>query len=859
MASTLQVPLSRAGIATAPQPRVNPNDAAATVARGGQAAARGLGQIGDTLAGAGAAGTREAHEEHERLANLQRQANVTRLTGDLTQALTQRLEDAKTQATDGAPGFTQNYGTIVREESTRLLDSIQDEETKAVATVAFQDVANTMGGAAAKFEWTERQRYMIDTLDVQSRTLSNAVYSNPDLLDSFLDQGMRRIASMPLPPDLAREATTTLHQSIAGAYALHELDRDPARLLADLGGPRNAGPRSAAPGTADDVWQRMLQAESGGRQLRDDGTPVTSPAGAIGIAQVMPATAPEAAALAGLEWDETRYRTDPTYNAALGRAYFDKQVETFGDLRLAAAAYNAGPGRVREHIRNGRPLPAETRAYVSKVFGGAPQESAPPDLSQHPVYRHLTPNQFSSFLTQAESRVRDRGADLRATLKRRYENEIASVLMGVPVTEAGKTKDEEFYAVYAPEVAAEKIEQRDDYYRLGAMISDLVTMTPAEMMAAHDAFVVQAGDDVEHQATLLDRFDQALARVMKLREDPALFAQQQSEAVQQAWAAVDQAQGADQWEAIAQAAALSVQWQEDHGFTEGERRALPADVAQRWWDSHQTADERARFVEVLAGTLDDRAFAATIEHLGGKTAIPEMRQVAMLMDQPRIARSVLRGHAALASGVKLAPPTGGTDWTEAMASKLGAAGLMLGDIIPGRAGHTRADVEGAILGRYADLMAMKGTPGGEYNEATLNQAVLDVTGGVLKGTPMGTFGANGRQIFAPIPGMTQDQMDDVMDGLTDADLAGARDLAGRHLTAAQFRKWGELVDAGDGQYAIMFNGDLYNGGLVLGADGQPFILDLRARAEAVMGPQAASAGAIPPTPPGGRFPTGRTL
>ncbi len=75
----------------------------------------------------------------------------------------------------------------------------------------------------------------------------------------------------------------------------------------------------------------MWAQESGQRQFNPDGTPVTSPAGALGFAQVMPGTGPEAAKLAGLPWDEERLKTDEGYNRALGNAYYDQQLKTFGD------------------------------------------------------------------------------------------------------------------------------------------------------------------------------------------------------------------------------------------------------------------------------------------------------------------------------------------------------------------------------------------------------------------------------------------------------------------------------------------------------------------------------------------------
>lgn len=133
---------------------------------------------------------------------------------------------------------------------------------------------------------------------------------------------------------------------------------------------------------ADRAFNIVLAAESGGRQADENGQPLTSPKGAVGIAQVMPDTGPEAARLAGLPWDENRLRTDAQYNRALGAAYFQQQVRTFGgDLAKAFAAYNAGPGAVRQAVEDdttasklpdydGRGwlghLPKETQDYVAQ-------------------------------------------------------------------------------------------------------------------------------------------------------------------------------------------------------------------------------------------------------------------------------------------------------------------------------------------------------------------------------------------------------------------------------------------------------------------------------------------------------------
>ena len=80
----------------------------------------------------------------------------------------------------------------------------------------------------------------------------------------------------------------------------------------------------------------------------------TSPAGAIGLTQLMPATA------AGLGVDPW----DPQENLLGGASYLSSQIERFGSVELGLAAYNAGPGRVDD----AGGVPPETADYVARVL-----------------------------------------------------------------------------------------------------------------------------------------------------------------------------------------------------------------------------------------------------------------------------------------------------------------------------------------------------------------------------------------------------------------------------------------------------------------------------------------------------------
>lgn len=116
-------------------------------------------------------------------------------------------------------------------------------------------------------------------------------------------------------------------------------------------------------GIPADWIERVIQAESGGRTMLG-GRPITSPAGAMGPMQVMPATWRAVRRLLGLDNDPY----DARDNILAGTFYLRWLYDRFGYPGLFAA-YNAGPGRYADCLRTGRALPDETRAYLIKVAG----------------------------------------------------------------------------------------------------------------------------------------------------------------------------------------------------------------------------------------------------------------------------------------------------------------------------------------------------------------------------------------------------------------------------------------------------------------------------------------------------------
>jgi len=104
-------------------------------------------------------------------------------------------------------------------------------------------------------------------------------------------------------------------------------------------------------GVPEDLFLRLIQQESGWNPQ------AVSHKGAIGLAQLMPATARDL----GVD------PHDPQANLDGGARYLRMQYDAFGTWRLALAAYNAGPAAVARH--GGVPPFVETQGYVVAVWG----------------------------------------------------------------------------------------------------------------------------------------------------------------------------------------------------------------------------------------------------------------------------------------------------------------------------------------------------------------------------------------------------------------------------------------------------------------------------------------------------------
>jgi len=136
--------------------------------------------------------------------------------------------------------------------------------------------------------------------------------------------------------------------------------------------PSKASKTPTDTGSYDGEFKKIRDIESGNRDYDEFNRPVVSPKGARFAAQVIPTTS-----------TDPGFGVKPAANASaeefnrVGRDYFAAMKNKYGNSELAAAAYNAGPGRVDKILQKAKQtgrdwktmLPRETQKYLDKFKG----------------------------------------------------------------------------------------------------------------------------------------------------------------------------------------------------------------------------------------------------------------------------------------------------------------------------------------------------------------------------------------------------------------------------------------------------------------------------------------------------------
>lgn len=384
----------------------------------GQASAFGaaLGDIGRTVSNIGLQlKSAEDARRKAQQASAVSQANVMAL---------QRLSELEFEAEKDVdfattrPRFDQ-AALKVRDE---ISSQLGDQTTQALFQQDFNrlhiEKSISVGKSAWKKEISAGVASLDDNLNIYAQNASSI--NDPQQRETVVNMARLEIQNKfragYIDAETAQKKEAGLRSRLDEFDAGRLIAQDPKGALSALGG---GGHMKGF--TLDDISAAVAQQESGGRQVDAQGNILTSSAGAQGIMQLMPETGAELAAAIGEKYDPK----NAEQNKRLGSLYLKQQVEKYGDVRLALAAYNAGPGRVDAAIKAAGPdatfgqvlakLPEETQKYVpsvlSRMSGG---EVA------GPAFANLDPLKRSQLMDRAERRAE---AEERERVRRIEKNE----------------------------------------------------------------------------------------------------------------------------------------------------------------------------------------------------------------------------------------------------------------------------------------------------------------------------------------------------------------------------------------------------------------------------------------------------
>lgn len=243
-------------------------------------------------------------------------------------------------------------------KASSLVDSLAGRGTRAVGSWA---LGHTLGGPLGGWAAAEAERAAEPMFS--ARSAASQLKGAPGTAPLFYGPGRAAKAIADKPPLSA--PLSTLFQ---GSKDSGQPSSDPTQDAEPDESDTQALIKSAAEhhGVDPALAQKTAQQESGGNHLDKHGNVLTSPAGALGVMQLMPKTA------ADLGVDPT----DKAQNIDGGVDYLGRMIDQFGDTAKGLAAYNAGPGAVKRALKMEAEgegdwlshMPDETKNYVKSIL-----------------------------------------------------------------------------------------------------------------------------------------------------------------------------------------------------------------------------------------------------------------------------------------------------------------------------------------------------------------------------------------------------------------------------------------------------------------------------------------------------------
>jgi hypothetical protein len=323
-----------------------------------------------------------------------------------------------------------------------LPTNLSDEESYANGgIVAFARGGSSMSDMASQYLSDEDD----DEMDYVRAILAGIGEDEYPEEEESSEEGMgEEMAAMSAPstgiPMLAqymRESTTAKEE---GSPA-QTVGREKEAVYAPAGGisPEllsNIRTEQPSTGVDDSLLKHVLHKESRGRRYDKDGNLLTSPKGAQGEMQVMPGTQRDP----GYGVVPAR-DSSPDEMARVGRDYLNAMMKRYKDPKLAAVAYNWGPGNTDKWLMAGADpskLPAETRNYIQGLAGGgivglaggALVPFSYPAVSALDPYDYVTRDNSPSRAGNRNYDVSDEAKKIREEAARRLRMEQARAAFG---------------------------------------------------------------------------------------------------------------------------------------------------------------------------------------------------------------------------------------------------------------------------------------------------------------------------------------------------------------------------------------------------------------------------------------------
>ena len=391
---------------------------------------------------------------------------------------------------DALTGFDASQKAMEKARDEALAGLQSDGAKRLFADVANRRLAQAADGMAQyrarEFETWQDQTYIARAENAASDAI--AAYNRPDLRGQALatirsevvDLGQRRGWSPEMIMAEADKAESKAHLLIFNRM----IEQDPVLAVsyARENGGRMRGQDLAAMDAQLAVASRRLAADRAVASITGERGPgltgsesidyqvdvlaplvtsaesgsnpnAVSPAGAMGLMQVMPETARQVAKDLGVPYREDLLTGSSeqarSYQSMIGKAYLAQMLTRYGgNPTLALAAYNAGPGRVDAWLKElGDPraggisnaawaekIPfAETRSYVAKIMAAAAQPAAAADPARTPLQLREQAAKFRSGDPEVDKAVRQQleaRAELLEYQKKAQDQGIVEAVIG---------------------------------------------------------------------------------------------------------------------------------------------------------------------------------------------------------------------------------------------------------------------------------------------------------------------------------------------------------------------------------------------------------------------------------------------